>query len=101
MTNRLVCELNDRIAAFAAVAGTMANSIKSTCIPNRHVPILYFHGTDDPIVPYNGNVNRQAVESFIAQWSNSNLCTDCDTTFLENLDTLDGCKVLDRMLAGK
>jgi len=93
MTNRLACELSDRIAAFAAVAGTMANSIKSSCIPNRHVPILYFHGTDDPIVPYNGNVDRQAVESFITQWSNSNLCTDCDTTFLENLDTLDGCKV--------
>ena len=93
MSNRLACELSDRIAAVAAVAGTMAKSIANNCIPDRHVPILYFHGTDDPIVPYNGDIERLAADTFINHWIQHNLCTESDTIMLPNLDTLDGCTV--------
>ena len=93
MSNRLACELNNRIAAFAAVGGTMVKSLASNYIPGRHVPILYFHGTDDPIVLYNGDDERQAVDTFITHWTKFNLCTESDTTFLPNSDTLDGCTV--------
>ncbi|OGU76051.1 MAG: hypothetical protein A2W11_06295 [Ignavibacteria bacterium RBG_16_35_7] len=93
MSNRLACELNNRIAAVAAVGGTMVKSLASSCFPDRHVPILYFHGTNDPIVPYNGNFERLGVDTFITHWTKFNLCTESDTSMLQNLDTLDGCNV--------
>jgi polyhydroxybutyrate depolymerase len=93
MSNRLACEISNRFAAFAAVAGTIANSLTGSCIPDRHIPMLYFHGTNDPMVPYGGNNERQAVDSFITHWTKFNLCTESDSTFLPNLDTLDGCTV--------
>jgi len=47
----LVCEMSDRIAAAASVA---ALSHADDCEPERVVPYIGFHGTDDVVVPYNG-----------------------------------------------
>lgn len=49
MTYRLASELSDRIAAIAAVGGTMAIGTEA---PARPVPLIHFHGTSDPLVPY-------------------------------------------------
>jgi len=54
MSGRLACELSDRIAAFAQVAGTASVSVAGSCDPGRAVPILEIHGTADPLVPYDG-----------------------------------------------
>ncbi len=51
MSYRLACELSERIAAIASVTGLQAFY---PCNPNRPVPILQFHGTADPVVPYAG-----------------------------------------------
>lgn len=51
MTNRLACDLSDRIAAFAPVAFAAA---PSNCTPKRAVPIMYIHGTADPCSPFYG-----------------------------------------------
>jgi polyhydroxybutyrate depolymerase len=93
MSSRLACELSNRIAAIAPVAGTMAQSIANTCSPNHSMPVLKIHGTADPILPYNGNSERLAVDTFLAKWANFNLCTQSDTITVPNLDTLDGCTV--------
>ncbi|MFV0259089.1 MAG: alpha/beta hydrolase family esterase [Acidimicrobiales bacterium] len=50
-SSRLVCELADRIAAAASVAGLHH---PDGCSPSRPVPYLAFHGEEDTIVPYNG-----------------------------------------------
>src|SRR5205823_9528672 len=42
MCYRLAAELSDRIAAIAAIAGTMAIE---DCRPRRPVPVIHFHGT--------------------------------------------------------
>ncbi len=51
MAYRVASELSDRIAAIAPVAGPMG--IES-CDPERPVPVLHFHGTDDELAPFQG-----------------------------------------------
>jgi polyhydroxybutyrate depolymerase len=50
-SHRLACELSDRIAAVAPVAGVLG---LPSCTPARPVPVMHFHGTADPLVPYDG-----------------------------------------------
>lgn len=49
----LGCELSGRVAAVGGVAGAYSSPLEA-CRPNRPVPMIAFHGTADPIVPYNG-----------------------------------------------
>ena len=51
MTLRLACNLSDRIAAAASVTGT---TFPANCPSTRAVPVIAFHGTADPVVPYEG-----------------------------------------------
>lgn len=53
-SNRLACELTDRIAAIASVAATMPEPLASSCQPSRPISVLYMHGTMDPLVPIDG-----------------------------------------------
>ena len=51
MTYRLACELSDKIAAIAPVAGALN---LENCQPTRPVSVIIFHGTADEHVLYNG-----------------------------------------------
>jgi polyhydroxybutyrate depolymerase len=53
-SNRLACELSDRIAAIASVAATMPEPLGSECNPARPISVLYIQGTEDPLVPIDG-----------------------------------------------
>jgi len=53
MTFVLSCELSDRIAAIAGMSGAYLYPWES-CQPDRPVPLIAFHGTADPIVPFMG-----------------------------------------------
>jgi polyhydroxybutyrate depolymerase len=53
-TQRLACELSDRIAAIAPVAGAMPADIAPLCRPMRAVSVLQISGSADPIVPFAG-----------------------------------------------
>jgi polyhydroxybutyrate depolymerase len=55
LSHRLGCELADRLAAIAPVAGVLGLSSEA-CQPARPVPVLDIHGTADPLVPYEGGV---------------------------------------------
>jgi polyhydroxybutyrate depolymerase len=51
----LSCTLSDRIAAVGMVAA--AQTLPWTwCTDDRPVPMIAFHGTADPVVPYDGGV---------------------------------------------
>lgn len=54
MSHRLGCELADRLVAIAPVAAGMAEPLSPNCRPTRPVPVLYFHGTADGYVPFDG-----------------------------------------------
>ncbi len=56
MSNRLGCELSDRIAAIATVAGNIPEKTATTWSPSRAVSVLIINGTEDPLVPYNGGL---------------------------------------------
>jgi polyhydroxybutyrate depolymerase len=53
MTSIAACDLSDRIAAAAPVAGIQA---PTDCDPTRPVPVVAFHGTADTFVPYTGGL---------------------------------------------
>jgi polyhydroxybutyrate depolymerase len=53
MSHRLACQLSDRIAAVAPVAGTL---VYQDCRPSRPMPVMAFHGTADPVLAYDGGI---------------------------------------------
>ncbi|MFH0939238.1 MAG: PHB depolymerase family esterase [Planctomycetota bacterium] len=59
MAYRLAAELSDRIAAIAAVAGTLDIDAAAAKKP---VPILHFHGTEDQYVPYEGGHGSRSLK---------------------------------------
>ena len=52
MAVRIACEAGDQVAAIGTVAAAVVQV--GDCNPARPVPVLAFHGTADPIVPYEG-----------------------------------------------
>ena len=53
----LSCKLSERIAAIGAVSGAYLLPWEE-CNPARQVPAVIFHGTADPIVPYEGGPSQ-------------------------------------------
>jgi polyhydroxybutyrate depolymerase len=65
VSNLLGCQLSDRLAAVAPVAGARA---LDTCAPAAPVPILFFHGASDRVVPPRLTVAARA------WWRTANRC---------------------------
>jgi polyhydroxybutyrate depolymerase len=86
MTQRLACELADRIAAVVSVAATLSTNLAASCAPPRPLPILYVLGENDPLVPYAGGVingNRGTALSAagsLAAWVRFSDCAGAPTT---------------------
>jgi polyhydroxybutyrate depolymerase len=59
MTSAMACKYADRIAAVAPVAGIEEIA---GCTFSRPVPVVAFHGTDDPFVPYDGGIGKAALK---------------------------------------
>jgi polyhydroxybutyrate depolymerase len=75
----LSCTLSDRIAAVGMVSAGLYPEW-NWCTDHRPVPVIAFHGTADPICPYNGGPSKLAggsfpsVREFFANWSRRNQC---------------------------
>jgi polyhydroxybutyrate depolymerase len=91
MAHRLGCAASDIFAAIAPVAGVLGID-PATCTPPRAVPVLDFHGTADPIVPYAGGtpvspvdlgstipISFRSVDTTIGAWRSIDRCVG-DTT---------------------
>jgi polyhydroxybutyrate depolymerase len=81
MTSWLACELSDRIAAVASVSGSYFTP-PGGCNPTRTMPLLEFHGTGDPIVPYNGRPaqNELGVMQWLGGWAQRDGCAPTPIT---------------------
>jgi polyhydroxybutyrate depolymerase len=75
----LACRLSERIAAFGSVAGAYLLPWDA-CRPSRPVPAIVFHGTADPIVPFEGgssgwsNMPFPAISDWVAALARLNGC---------------------------
>jgi len=54
MAYRLACEVPERYAAIATVAGAMPTNVAEYCSSAAPLPLIAFNGTYDGIVPWNG-----------------------------------------------
>jgi polyhydroxybutyrate depolymerase len=89
MSVRIGCEAADRVAAIGSVAGAVVEL--QDCNLSHPVPVLAFHGTADPIVPYAGGEMRWrplrggaeltaapiyfvGAEAWVAAWAGGNGC---------------------------
>ena len=80
MAFALSCTLSHRIAAIGMVAAALALTW-SWCTDPRPVPMIAFHGTADPLVPYNGAATAWLnprpfpnIPGFVAHWARRNRC---------------------------
>lgn len=73
LSHRLACELADRVAAVAPVAGVIG---VTSCSPSRPVSVMHFHGTADTLVPYTGSplLGFPGVMTTATEWAVRNGC---------------------------
>jgi len=107
MTFVLSCALSSRIAAVGMVAAAHFLPF-SWCTDQRAVPMIAFHGTADPMMPYNGGRSWIApdifpsVPAWTAAWARRNRCgakpvespVAADVTRIEYTDCADGAAVV-------
>lgn len=75
----LSCTLSDRIAAVGLVAAAQTLPW-SWCTDHRPVPMIAFHGTADPVIPYNGGSTWISsglfpnIPIWVRKWARRNGC---------------------------
>jgi polyhydroxybutyrate depolymerase len=95
LSHRLACELSERIAAVAPVAGVLG---VLKCAPQRPVPVMSFHGVLDGLVPLLGNplLGFAAVRPTYQSWSQRSGCGGAEVTTYQKGDsscvTRPGCR---------
>lgn len=81
MTHRMAIEHGDRITACAPVSG-LITSYMSHYTAVAPVKMLHIHGTNDPVVGYDGNSQYfgydlgLSVDEILDYWKNANHCVD-------------------------
>jgi polyhydroxybutyrate depolymerase len=103
MSFRMACELPEKIAAVAAAAAAMSEPLSARCSPARPVSVLIMHGTDDPLVPWQGGAltigpHRGArllsVADSAAYWAAKDGCAGPSEKLWEpDADSQDGTRV--------
>jgi polyhydroxybutyrate depolymerase len=61
LVDLLICRRADLFAACVIVSATIAALMQHTCRPSRPVSVLMIHGTDDPVIPFEGGGRRRQV----------------------------------------
>ncbi len=54
MVERMACEHADLYAAFSVIMATAPANYREQCRPSRPVPIMFIHGTADPVIAWDG-----------------------------------------------
>lgn len=94
MAYRLACELSDRIAGIASVAGSMSRTQWKQCKQSRSVPILNIHGTADRTVKPNGTTDYLSSKRLIDFWTEQNGTSEKEEQVLPDLDLSDQTSVV-------
>ncbi len=110
MSYRLACELPEKVAAVAPVAGAMPLNLSSHCLPLRPIPMLIINGKDDPLVPWEGEEShfgphkagrRLTIPDTVEYWVALNNCSPSPAFFLlPDTDPQDGTRVRQEIYSG-
>jgi polyhydroxybutyrate depolymerase len=83
-SQRLACEMSDKIAAIAPVSATIGVPLTESCKPGRPVPVLMINGVKDPIITWQGKIRKvryafrdsviTSVPEAVAFWRKHNGC---------------------------
>ena len=104
MSQRLVCELSDKIAGAASFIAWMPTRLAPTCRPTQPIPMLLMGGTQDRLMPFAGGRvapiflrDRDTVlsaEDSFAFWRERNRCgQEISREDLPDKDQADGTRV--------
>ena len=86
MASAYACARPDKVAAIAPVAGLRAGRPSpddpsavelQSCLPNRSVPVITFHGDADAVNPYEGNADKRwgyTTQLAVHSWARMNGC---------------------------
>lgn len=74
LTQDLACELPDKIAAFASVAGSIPTWLKPKCQPQVPTSMLMINGTNDQEVHYQGDPKDLSIPETAKFWQTKNQC---------------------------
>jgi polyhydroxybutyrate depolymerase len=107
MTSLLGCDLSSRLAAIGGCSGQLADSVSDHLL-SEPIGLVYFHGTDDPVVPYDGGLvlgpygGRVMSASDLGRfWVAADGCDTIPTVFiLPDVDPGDGTRVAEFVYGG-
>jgi len=114
MSNRVACELSDKVAAVGIVTAGMPVKLAAYCKPTEPVAVLIMNGTEDPLCPFNGgNVGSKrrprgemmsALDSFqfwLQRAGYQEAAPRMRLVALPDTDKTDGTQVFKQSFAGK
>ncbi|MDY6821925.1 MAG: PHB depolymerase family esterase [Deferribacterota bacterium] len=105
MSYRLACELAEKIAAVAPVAGNMPQNLSLTCSPSKPISVLAINNVNDPLMPLEGGDvtlpfgsiklgKVLSVSEMVMFWVNHNHCSSQPLISYEpDKDPQDGTRV--------
>lgn len=86
MSYALSCELSSSLAAIASVTGSMTLGYMPICNPDRILPFMQIHGTNDNTVEYEGDGVSAAIPDVVNFWLDKNECAPITSNFSDILD---------------
>jgi polyhydroxybutyrate depolymerase len=74
MSYRMACDVADRIAGIASIAGASWKDA-AKCAPSEPVSVLQIHGTEDWTIPYGGDLVNPSAEASVLQFVGHDGCS--------------------------
>ncbi len=90
ISHLLACKMADKVAAFGSVSGALIYARQEN-EPVRPVPLIAFHGTADPILPFHGGPSRSfeipfpVVPDWMLSWAVLNGCEPAPVTIFHSV----------------
>ncbi len=112
-TQRLACEAADAFSGFGVIVAGLPSDLQAGCAPSRAVPMIFFNGTTDRMMPFGGGeiksskllglgaggkvLSRDATKAF---WTEADGCTQSSGTKALPDSTADGTTVQSEEFSG-
>lgn len=104
MSYDMACFATTNFAAIASVTGSMIPQHVNLCNPNRKIPVMQIHGTNDPTVSYSGTggiLSSTHIDSLVRFWVLNNEANLVPIeTAVPNINSSDNCQALHYVYQG-